>query len=223
MKESNSLKFPDFVKIVRSYIKKFSSLQLEKVFKEYSKGSFELNSWTMSVWQFWDIFFPQLPWSWELDDKYLTKEDDNKSVILSDPSEDINYVLKGQKRPVDLTMIQEINDEDFDKDLEVDSDISHVSIPIDDALMRKVEKEVPIDKEGKKSVEEKSGFILNPSIVKEVKIDKSLDKLFKGFCLKMRKFAEDSGKQPFDLALDFLWQKEDEELASDVKWEKKLS
>jgi len=63
-------------------------------------------------------------------------------VILSDPSEDINYTLKGQKRPIDLTMMQEIN-EDFDE-YEVDSDISHVSVPIDAALSRKVEKEVPV-------------------------------------------------------------------------------
>lgn len=39
-------------------------------------------------------------------------------------------------------MMQEIN-EDFDE-YEVDSDISHVSVPIDAALSWKVEKEVPI-------------------------------------------------------------------------------
>lgn len=85
-------------------------------------------------------------------------------------------------------MMKEIEEDDFEYD--VQSDISHISVPIDDALSRKVEKEVPMEKEAKTQVEEKSGFVLNPSIIKEVKIDKSLDKLFKGFCLKMRKFAE---------------------------------
>ncbi len=92
--------------------------------------------------------------------------------------------------------------------MDVQSDISHISVPINDALSWKKEKEVPIDILARKTVEEKSGFILNPNILKEVKIDKSLDKLFKGFCLKVRKFAEESSKQPFDLAIEFLRQKE---------------
>jgi hypothetical protein len=45
-----------------------------------------------------------LPWSRELDEKYSGKDDDVKSVYMSEASEDINYVLKGAKRPVDLTM-----------------------------------------------------------------------------------------------------------------------
>jgi len=49
----------------------------------------------MSVRTFWDVYFPQLPWSWELDDKYSLKEDDNWSVIMSEQSEDINFTLKG--------------------------------------------------------------------------------------------------------------------------------
>lgn len=68
-------------------------------------------------------------------------------MILSEPSEDINYTLKGQKRPQDFTMMKEIEEDDFEYD--VQSDISHISVPIDDALSRKVEKEVPMEKEAK--------------------------------------------------------------------------
>ena len=63
-------------------------------------------------------------------------------------------------------------------------------------------------------------MFLNPNIVKEVKIDKSLDKLFRGFCLWIRKFSEESNKQPFTLVIEFLKQKEEEAAAGDFKWDK---
>ena len=104
------------------------------------------------------------------------------------------------------------------EDLSDLSEHSHVSVMIDDALAWKVEKEEISQGQGKKEVALKSGLILNKDALKEVKIDKSLDRIFKGFCHNLRKFSNLEEKTPFDFSIEFLKNREDELAVQDIKF-----
>jgi hypothetical protein len=109
------------------------------------------------------------------------KASTDRYEMLSEVSIDIDKVLSK-----DNGFNQQ---EEMDKILEVmsepDSETSHVSVMIDDALSRKVEKEVSLKDQAKKTIALSSGLVLTQDIIKDVKIDKSLDRIFKGFCNNM--------------------------------------
>lgn len=99
------------------------------------------------------------------------KDASSKFDMLSEKSVDIDNVL----RKAGLKQTDDEMEEIMEVMSDPESDISHVSVAIDDALRRKVEKEVPMKEEAKKQIALHSGLILSKDIINEVKIDKSLD------------------------------------------------
>ena len=73
-----------------------------------------------------------------------SKDKESKFDMMSERSVDIDNVLK--KHGFKDEEMEEI----AEAMSETESDISHVSVAIDDALARKVEKEIPMKEEAKK-------------------------------------------------------------------------